>query len=264
MLVIADNLQGCKPEVRAAMDEKDPVPVQDLVVRMERTGARMIDINPGPMKRGSGKKIEFLVRSVQEVSDLPVLIDTADPEMMEAGLSVSRTRAILNGISLEPHKMERLLPLAARYEVDAVGYLLDPRGQPPRSTEDRLGIAVELDQAFRRSGLPEERLIIDPVVAPLLWEDGHRRNQVLLEVIRKLPEVLGRPVKTVAGLSNLTSGSAAPRAKKRRAEEAFLAMMAAAGLDMLMMNMFHEKTVRVAETCGAILSGKVFTWGLLE
>jgi 5-methyltetrahydrofolate corrinoid/iron sulfur protein methyltransferase len=260
MIVIADNLQGYRTEIRAALDEEDPLPVKDLVARVERAGARMIDINPGPLGRDSGKKMEFLVRTVQEVSDLPVLIDTADPEVMQAGLTASRTRSILNGFSLEPRKMKALLPLAARHDVDAVGYLLDPKGQPPVSLEDRLGIAVELDQAFRKTGLSAERLVIDPVVSPLLWGDGHRRNQILLEVLRELPEVLGRPVKTVAGLSNLTSGSAAPMEKKRRVEKAFLAMMAAAGLDMLMMNVFHRENVCMAGTCGELLSEKIFAW----
>jgi 5-methyltetrahydrofolate corrinoid/iron sulfur protein methyltransferase len=260
MIVIADNLQATLPETRAALDRNDPEPVRELVRRMERAGARMIDINPGPLKRDAAARMAFLVQAVQSASDLPLLIDTADPAVMEAGLAAGRKPLALNGFSLEPRKVREILPLAVRHGADIVGYLLDARGLPPASVEERLGIAVELLDAARAAGLPSERLIIDPVVAPLIWEEGHRRNAVLLEVLRGLPEVLGFPVRTVAGLSNLTSGSPAAAEKKQRVEGAFLAMLAAAGLDMALLNVFHGETVRLARTCETLLSQKVFSW----
>jgi 5-methyltetrahydrofolate corrinoid/iron sulfur protein methyltransferase len=183
---------------------------------------------------------------------------------MAAGLEANRKTALINGFSLEPRKIEEILPLAVRYEAEIIGYLMDERSQPPASAEDRLGIAVELDHVARSAGLEEERLIIDPFLAPLIWEDGTRRNVELLEVLRCLPEVMGRPVRTVVGLSNLTSGRGASDGdRKRTAELAFLPMLAAAGLRMVMLDVFHAEAVHLARACESLLSPKVFTWETL-
>ncbi len=264
MIVIADNMQASGRAIREAVRRDDPGPVQELTRRLVAAGARMIDVNVGPPKRQAARKMAFLVEAIQSVSDLPVLLDTADADVMAAGLDVNRTTAILNGFSLEPGKLEEILPLAVRYDAEIVGYLVDERSRPPASLEDRLRIAVELDRAARSAGLEERSLIIDPFVAPLVWEDGHRRNAALLEVVRRLPEVLGRPVRTVVGLSNLTTGrDPSDRDRKRAVERAFLPMLAAAGLTMVMLDVFHAEAVRLAGVCESLLSAKVFTWEAL-
>ncbi len=264
MIVIADNLQASRKAVESAFRESDPRPVLDLARRLEEAGARMIDINVGPPGRNAESKMAFLVEAVQSVSDLPVLLDTADADVMAAGLEANRKTALVNGFSPEPKRLERILPLAVRHDADVVAYLIEESGQPPASLEDRLGIAVEIDGAAQAAGLSPERLILDPFVAPLIWEDGHRRNATLLEVIRRLPDVLGRPVRTVAGLSNLTTGlGASDRDRKCRAERAFLPMLASAGLTMVMLDVFHTEAVRLARACESLLSPKVFTWETL-
>jgi len=260
MIVIADNLQGGRHAARALLEHGDAGLVRKLVRRMEQRGARMIDVNPGPVRRDGARRIISLVEAVRSVTDLPLLIDSADPAVMEAGLAACGPGAVLNGFSPEPRKLEKLLPLAVRYDADAVGYLLDERGLPPSSVEERLGIAADLLAATRGAGLPRERLIIDPFLTPLIWEDGQRRNADALEVIRRLPEVLDFPVRTLVGFSNLASGSRATREHRRRAETAFLPMLAAAGLDMVMLDVFNREIVETARACEALLSSRVFTW----
>lgn len=260
MILVSDNLQGTRPPTRALLERGDAGPVRELVRRMVLQGARMIDVNPGPLRRDAARRMTSLVEAVRSVTDLPLLVDSADPAVMEAGLVACGRAAILNGFSPEPRKIERLLPLAVRYGADAVGYLVDGRGLPPPSAEERLGIAVELLAAAEQAGLPRERLIVDPFLAPLIWEDGQRRNAEALEVIRRLPEVLGFSVRTVVGFSNLTSGSPAPRETRRRAEAAFLPMLAAAGLHMVMLDVFNVEAVRTARACQALLSPRVFAW----
>ncbi|MCF8082574.1 MAG: hypothetical protein K9M96_05740 [Deltaproteobacteria bacterium] len=80
-----------------------------------------------------------------------------------------------------------------------------------------------------------------------------------MKVIQALPGVLGYEVRTVAGLSNLTAGT--PFSDKQVPVEcAYEAMLAVFGLDMILVNIFHQKTVWVLEACDALLSHKVFTW----
>lgn len=226
---------------------------------MESAGARMIDINTGPLGKGAAGKMTFLVNAVEAATECPLLIDTANPEAMRAGVKAAQKKVILNGFSLEPQKIEEILPLAAEYDVDIIGYLLDAKGRTPATADERLALAVELHQACITANVSQERLIIDPLVTPLLWEDGREQNRAVLEVIRTLPDVLGYEVRTIAGLSNMTAGT---RFQEQQVsmECAYVAMLAASGLDMVLLNIFHEATVRTARACDALLSEKVFAW----
>lgn len=262
MLLIADNLQMTRPPYDRALADRDPHPIQNAVLACEAAGAEAIDINTGPLGKDAVQQMTFVVEAVQEVTRLPLVIDTANPEAMAAGVSTCRNPLIINGFSLEPVKLERILPLAIEREVDIVGYLLTPEGHVPPTLEDRLAVAVDLYQRAAAAGLPEDRLIIDPVVAPVAWEDGLRQNRDFLSIIRSLPDILGFPVRTMAGLSNLTSGHD-DRSRKIRLEQAMAPMLAASGLTLLLMNIFHEETVHSARAARLLMTESVFTWASL-
>ena len=259
MLIIADNLQITHPEISAAVEQFRIGPIQEMVSRCIEAGAEAIDINPGPLPKEAEKKMRFLVNAVQEVTERPLLLDTTNPEALEAGLKICKNLVIINGFSIEPHKLERILPLARRFDADIVGFLLMENGQVPFDETEQLNVAVELYRTFVDTGLPHERLIIDPIIAPMLWDKGMEHNRAVLSVIRMLPEVLGYPVRTIAGLSNLTSGHC-PRAKRILLEKAYLAMLAASGLTMVLLNIFHRDTVKMTKTCTVLTNSKVFTW----
>ncbi len=263
MLIISDTLQIIHPRITKAVTERDPGPIRHFASAAVKAGADAIDINSGPLTKGPVEAMRFLVETVQAVTDLPVLIDTANPIAMEAGLAANRHRAVINSFSLEPAKLEKILPLAVKYDVDLIGYLLTPDGHVPVSLEERLDVALELYQQAQSAGLDENRLIIDPIVAPVVWEDGNQRNRDLLTIVQTLPDVLGFPVRTITGLSNLTTGRGS---KKQKAilEQAFLSMMAAAGLDMVLLNTNRAKTVAVAKACRLLQSDKTFAWEDLD
>lgn len=259
MIIVADNLHIVRPEVARAVAEADPEPIRDMVNRCLAAGAEAIDINSGPLPRDPERKMTFLVETVQALTDLPLLLDTTNPAALDAGLKASRNPTIINGFSMEPRKVSAILPLARKYDADIIGYLLYPDSQVPKDEAARLGIAVELFQAASAAGVRPEQLIIDPVVAPVMWEDGHRQDMAILSVIRNLPDLLGFPVRTIAGVSNLTTGNG-PVDGKRLLEAAYLPMLAAAGLTMALMNVFHEPTMRVARAVKALRDPKIFSW----
>jgi 5-methyltetrahydrofolate corrinoid/iron sulfur protein methyltransferase len=262
MIIVADNLHVIDPGIAQALAKDDPEPVRQLVLHCARSGAQAIDINSGPLKR-TPEKFAFLVQTVQGAVSLPLLLDTANADALGAGLAVCRSKAIINGFSLEPAKKETILPLAMEHGVDIIGYLLHPDSRVPIEAQEMMALAVELFEAYSRAGLPPERLIIDPVVAPMSWDSGIRHNQAVLSVIRNLPDLLGAPVRTIAGLSNLGSGPVS-RQRKIQLECAYLPMLAASGLDMVLMNVLHAETLHLVRVCDALLSQKVFSWTELD
>jgi 5-methyltetrahydrofolate corrinoid/iron sulfur protein methyltransferase len=259
VIIAADNLRITQPVISRALAQSDPAPIRQMAIRCRDAGARAVDINSGPLNRDPAAKMTFLVRSVQEAVDLPLILDTTNPEAMAAGLALCNRRAVINGVSLEARKLQRILPLARQYDADIIGYLLRPDGHVPADAAGRMEAAVALFNECQQAGIDPQRLIIDPVVAPLVWQDGNRQNMAMLEVIRTLPDLLGVPVRTIAGLSNLTAG--APDADARRRYQcAFLPMLAAAGLDMILMNVLDPALMRLAGDCRRITAQTIFTW----
>jgi 5-methyltetrahydrofolate corrinoid/iron sulfur protein methyltransferase len=199
------------------------------------------------------------VEIVQSVTDLPILLDTTNPKAMAAGLSLSRNKTTINGFSLEPKRLESILPLAKQHNSDIVGYLLHPNGQVPQDEMERMGVAVQLFSETQKVGLAPDQLIIDPIIAPVLWENGHLQDAGILNVIRNLPDLLGFPVRSIAGISNLTTGRGEAE-KKMLLERTYLSMLAASGLSMALLNIFHVETVRTALAGNKLLSKTIFSW----
>lgn len=259
MIIVADNLRITLTAVARAVAQLDPGPIRRMATACRDAGADAIDINSGPLTRTPGERMTFLVRTVQASVDLPLVLDTTNAAAMAAGLEACRDRAVINGISLEPEKLARLLPLARRTDADLVGYLLRPDGHVPPDAAGRMEAAVALFDTCQKAGIPPQRLIIDPVVAPLAWQDGNQQNMAVLEVIRTLPDLLGFPVRTIAGLSNLTTG--APDADtRRRYQQVFLPMLIAAGVDMILMNALDPALMDTAAACRKIAEESVFAW----
>jgi len=263
MKLIADNLRITKDSIRQALLKNDPIPIQALVTRCAQQGAHGIDINTGPLGKDPESAMVFFIKAVEQITDLPLLIDTTNPAAMAAGLAVARNKTIINGISLESAKLEKILPLAKKYKTDLIGFLLYPDSRVPKTSSERFEIALELLGRVEEAGVAKERLIIDPVVPPLSWDDGLFRARELLKTISMLPELLGFPVRTIAGLSNLTTG-AADKSRKTLVDTTYLSMLAAAGLDYLLLDILNPHTRRTARAATLLTREDIFSWESLD
>lgn len=262
MRLIADNLRITQKVIEIAVAEKCPLPLQAMVKLCEVAGADGIDINSGPLYRNPESLMAFMVEAVQEVTSLPLILDTSNPKALRAGLLACKTPATLNGLSLEPSRLEHILPLAVTYQAEIVCYLLYPNGHVPQDSTERLNVAISLYQKCMDAGVEADRVIIDPVVVPLSWQDGLFQAREVLTVIKTLPELLGFPVRTIAGLSNLTAGAKNP-IRKHLAQQTYLPMLAASGLSMVMMNVLNTESVRVARMCRLFSQESIFTWEMV-
>lgn len=262
MKLIADNLRITKQEIHKALKNFDPRPIQDLVKHCAQKGAFAIDVNTGPLGALPEKGMAFFIRAVESVTDLPLFIDTTNPQAMAAGLKMARNQIIINGFSLEPRKLEEILPLAAEYDVDIVGFLLYPDSRVPKDETQRCQIALELFEQAERAGVKKERIIIDPVVPPLAWADGIVQARAVLNLIQMLPDLMGFQVQTIAGVSNLTTG-ALDRVKKNMVEQSYLAMLARAGLDYALLDILNYQSVLCARTSDILAHQTLFSWEML-
>ena len=259
MELVADDIRITRKMVQSALEDHDPLPLQTMAQAAVARGARALDINAGPLTRAPRRTMTFLVEAVSAVTDLPLFIDTTNPEAMDAGLAAGPNPKIINGISLEPAKLKSILPLALEYDVPVVGFLLDEKSRVARDREERLEMAGALAAYCTEAGLDLGRIIFDPVVPPLAWEEGLFRAREVVETLLLLPQLLGGPVQVMAGLSNLTTGG--PDLYRREVmESTYLAMLAGAGLTHILMDTQHSRAVESARACRLLQNEDIFSW----
>jgi cobalamin-dependent methionine synthase I len=249
MIIIADNLHALNPIVAEAMQKLDPKPVRELALRCVEAGAGFLDINPGYLSRRHEDRMAFLVEAVQDVSTIPLVLDSPNPGVLARGLSASRGRVVLNGLSMEERKLQEILPLAVEHHTLLVLLLMDETSFTPPSMEEKLSLALALREQAIAAGLEQEGLIFDPILPNLSWQDAFLRVGEVARTIQMLSSgaLLQEPAHTVVGLSNLRSGL-----RKRypsSVESTCLGLLAGAGLEYVLANVLDPE---LTTTCRLI------------
>ena len=124
MLLIAESINIMSKTIGPALRERNARPVQELAKAEAEAGADLLDINIGPARKEGDKLMEWAVQAVQEVSSLPLSLDTTNPLAMEAGLKIHKGKALMNSIS--PARFDSELPMAKEYNANMIGLLWGP------------------------------------------------------------------------------------------------------------------------------------------
>jgi 5-methyltetrahydrofolate corrinoid/iron sulfur protein methyltransferase len=166
MFLIGENMNIMSKKYGKAMKEKDARTVQELAVQEKEAGIDYIDLNIGPASRTGEELMAWMVKTVQEVVDLPCALDTSNVNAIRAGLRVHKGRALINSIMARPERMEALMPLAKEFEADFVGLLWGPEGMP-RDEHERGALTETIRAKAAEYGIPMERIWLDPIVTPV-------------------------------------------------------------------------------------------------
>lgn len=210
----------------------------------EAAGAEILDVNMG--MSGIDEK-EMMLRAIEEicgVSSLPLSLDSSHVDVLEAALRRYPGRALVNSVSLETEKFEKLLPIVKKYGAMFILLPLSDKGLP-ESIEEKKEI---IDQVLKRAyslGMKREDVIVDGLVATV----GANRRAALetLETIRYCKE---RGLATICGLSNISFGMP----ERSFVNTAFLALAIREGLTMAIANPSQELLVSCALATDLLLA----------
>jgi len=203
MVIIGESIHIISQDVSNAVKERNPKPIHELAIAQAEAGAHYIDINLGPARKDPEATTEWLVKTVQEVTDLPLSIDTLNPVAMEAGLKACKVRPLLNSASARTDSKEKMLPLAPKYNTDLVLSVITDTGCPP-DVESRIDSIMGTVELANELGVPNEDIWVDPILIPVSAD----QQQVVeaLEFMKILQDVLPG-VKSTIGLSNISNGT---------------------------------------------------------
>jgi 5-methyltetrahydrofolate--homocysteine methyltransferase len=175
--------------------------VQMDATRQVEAGAQVLDVNAGVPGADEPVLLKDVVQAVMDVVDVPLCLDTANPEALAIALEVYPGRALINSTTAEESMMERVFPLASQFNAAVIGVITDEDGIPA-TAEARLEVARKLVTRAGDYGVPAEDIIIDPLA--LTIGADHNAGRVTLDAIRLIQQDLG--VNQSLGASNVSFG----------------------------------------------------------
>jgi cobalamin-dependent methionine synthase I len=230
MLVIGESINGTIEKVGQAILDRNEAYLRELVRTQQERGADCLDVNAGVAGGNEIEDLPWLTQLVQKEVTIPLMIDSANPEALKAALSVYRHSEppILNSISGEEEKWNKLHPVLVERGCNAVVLLMDDRGIP-KTIDERMAIAQTLFARLTKMKISPRYLYFDPLVLSVAVEP--EAGIVALETIRRL-RLTYPDSHVICGLSNVSMGLPGRRLINRT----FLNMAICAGLDTLLVD----------------------------
>jgi len=224
MEIIGERINTSRKHINKAVSERNIEYIQEQVRMQDKAGADYIDVNAGTSVSAEVGDLKWLMDIVQEVTDKPLCIDSANPAAIEAALKRSKNDIpIVNSITGEKNRIDNILPLVKEYNTKVVALTMDDSGMP-EDLEKRVDVAKKLADRLTSESISLDRVYFDTLIRPI------STNPDQVEYVLQAVSIIMKELKgahTVCGLSNVSFGLP----KRNHINRSFLSLMISAGLD---------------------------------
>lgn len=251
MLVIGERINASNKSVGQALANKDEEFLANLAKAQANAGADFIDVNAGvgfDARENATATMEWLIEVVQGATDRPLVIDSDDPDIIQAALRKYRgDTAMINSVNADPERLEIIGRLAAERQASLVA-LVTGEGGIPGTVEERLDASELIMTHLSRLGVKEEQVLFDPLVIPISVDS----TQAII-TLKTIEQIKSRypAARTLMGLSNISFGLP----NRPMINRAFLLMAAYAGLDAAILDPLDAKAMSLVKVAD-MLTGK--------
>lgn len=256
MLIVAERINASRKAIRAALEQTNAAAIQAEATAQAQAGAHYIDVNGGTFPGREPELLSWLVETVQQVTDRPLCLDSSDPAALAAALPrVKQATPLINSITLERDRFERVLPLAREFRGKVVALC---QGEGMATTaQQKIDIASRLIDRLTAAGIALADIYVDPLVFPIATDSasGRAALEAIGEIMHRYPSV-----HTICGLSNVSHGLPARKLVNR----AFLVAAMSAGLDAAILDPTDRELMAALTAADAVLGGDEYCLGLLK
>ncbi|MFW6034700.1 MAG: homocysteine S-methyltransferase family protein [Halothermotrichaceae bacterium] len=220
-----------RDDLKKALRNNDWEYLRKIAKEQVIAGADLLDVNIGISGINKKEVMSQLVQELQLEVDVPLVLDSNDPEVIEAGLKEYTGKALVNSVNGDQEVMDEIFPIIKKYGAAVIGLTLDDKGIPS-TVSGRFDIASRLVDEAKKYGIKRENVVIDTLVLTA----GARQEEVLVatDTLKKVKEELG--VKTTLGISNISHGLPG----RELINGVFLSMALGAGIDLPILNPFAK------------------------
>lgn len=214
------NPTGRKAVLAALQEGNFDIVRQDASSQVA-AGASILDVNAGVPGADEPELLQQVMRTVMETVEVPLCIDTADPEALATALSIYEGKALVNSVNGEERSLEAVLPVVKEHGAAVIGLCMDDGGIP-ETAEDRLKVAGKIIERAGKLGIGPEDVVVDPLA--LTMGADSRAGRIALDTIERVVAEFG--VNITMGASNISFGMP----DRKYINSTFIAMAIHAGM----------------------------------
>lgn len=228
MLIVGERINSSREQITQAVSSGDGVFIQNEAGIQVKAGAHYIDVNAGSLGRDEAKYLQWMIELIQDVTDVPLCIDSPAPRVIESVLPLVKTAPMINSITLEPSRLEPILELVVAYKAKVIG-LCQSRESIAKTTGAKVQMATELVEKVTSKGVPLDDLYIDPLVFPVSTD-----TESALATVNSIDQITKEfpGVHTICGLTNVSYGLP----NRKLVNRTFLVGCMAHGLDSVIID----------------------------
>jgi cobalamin-dependent methionine synthase I len=221
--IIGEKINGTRRRVAQAIEERNAAFIRDLAVKQAEAGVAWLDVNAGTLRSREPDDLVWLVETIQPEVEVPLCLDSANPQALAAAIQAVERTPMINSISGEPQRLEGILPLVAKHGCPVIALAMDDKGIP-ETCEGRMQVVGKVMEAARASGVPDRNVYLDPLAMTLAsnTDSALLTLDTMRAIRREFPDA-----HLTMGLSNISFGLPA----RSYINRAFLTLALAAGLD---------------------------------
>jgi 5-methyltetrahydrofolate--homocysteine methyltransferase len=220
--------------VLAALKEGNFDMVRQDAIDQVAAGAAILDVNAGVPGADEPALLQQVMRTVLDVTDVPLCIDTADPEALEAALKLYNGNPLINSVNGEERSLNAVLPLVKEHGAAVIGLCMDDDGIP-ETAQQRLKVAGKIIDRAGQLGIGIERIVIDPLALTMGADSS--AGKLALETIELVVKEFG--VNVTMGASNISFGMP----DRKFINSTFIAMAIHAGMTCPITNPMVEEII---------------------
>ena len=235
-----------KKRFQQALLEDDLDYIAQVAIAQMDARAEILDVNVGHPGVDEVTMLPRVVKKLQETVDLPLQLDSSNPDALEAALRVYNGKPAVNSVNGKPEVLRRILPMVRKYGAAVVGLTLDEEGLPD-TADKRIAIAERIVEAAEDHGIPRQDVWIDCLTLTVSAQQD--QAEATLEAVRRVTRELGLP--TVLGVSNISFGLP----NRPLLTQAFLIRAIGCGLTLPIINPNQKEMMDAVAAC-RVLSGE--------
>lgn len=247
MKIIGEKINGTRERVSEAIAERDADFIKSLALKQVEAGSSWLDVQAGTRLDKEPETLVWLVEAIQSAVDVPLALDSANPEALKAALETVNKTPMINSISGEPSRLEEILPLVAEHGCEVIALAMDGK-KIPQTYEERMKVIEKVLKATRSSGIPDDKVYIDPLVMTIATMN--QSAVIACDTIRAVRATYPEVHFTI-GLSNISFGMPV----RGQINHIFLVMAMQAGLDSAILDPL-DREIRAAIITAKLLLGQ--------
>jgi cobalamin-dependent methionine synthase I len=256
MLIVGERINASRKSIADAIAAQDNAAIKKEALEQQRAGAHLIDVNAGVFINEEARYLQWLVQTIQEERDIPLCIDSPNPGAMAKALAVHKGRAMVNSITEEKERYQKLIPIIKEFRPQVVALCITD-GSMPQTAEERFAIASRLIDKLMGEGVAPEDIYLDPLVMPLSTDKNNGKS--VLDTLEKISTSFPR-VNTICGLSNISYGLPA----RRLINQIFLVAAMTKGLTAVILDPLDKRIMSNLLTTEALLGKDEFCSAFLS